>query len=101
MSQNLSSKNFTENLHTTFYVESPAERVPFELIEVAERHDSPALEQFSLIFHGAMTPVLPQRMYRLEHETLGAMDIFLVPIGPDSAGMRYEAVFNRFRNPEI
>jgi hypothetical protein len=50
-------------------------------------------EQFSLHFRGPRTPALPQRIYRLEHPQLGALDIFLVPIRSDSAGMTYEAVF--------
>jgi uncharacterized protein DUF6916 len=33
------------------------------------------------------------RIHRVEHEELGALDVFLVPIGPDQAGMCYEAVF--------
>jgi hypothetical protein len=36
---------------------------------------------------------LPQRIYRVEHGELGAMEIFLVPIGPDEVAHRYEAVF--------
>jgi hypothetical protein len=48
---------------------------------------------FSLVFRGPTTPVLPQRIYRIEHPEIGAFDLFLVPIGPDSAGMRYEAIF--------
>ena len=50
-------------------------------------------EQFSLLFHGPLRPILPQRIYHLEHAELGALDIFLVPVGPDQAGMQYEAVF--------
>ena len=50
-------------------------------------------EQFSLHFRGPRTPALPQRIYRLEHPQLGALDIFLVPIRSDSSGMTYEAVF--------
>jgi hypothetical protein len=34
-----------------------------------------------------------QRIYTVRHAELGAMEIFLVPIGPDDGGMRYEAVF--------
>ena len=49
---------------------------------------------FSLVFQGPGSPVLPQRIYRLEHPELGALDVFLVPIGHDAGGMRYEAVFN-------
>ncbi len=48
---------------------------------------------FSLVFRGPAEPVLPQRTYRFEHETLGALDLFIVPIGPDESGMQYEAVF--------
>jgi hypothetical protein len=35
----------------------------------------------------------PQRIYTVRHAGLGALAIFLVPIGPDDVGMRYEAVF--------
>jgi hypothetical protein len=48
---------------------------------------------FSLIFRGPTAPVLPQRIYRLESASLGTLEIFLVPIGPDAAGLRYEAIF--------
>jgi hypothetical protein len=44
---------------------------------------------FSLVFQGDPEPTLPQRIYRVEHPQLGALDIFLVPIAPG----RYEAVF--------
>jgi hypothetical protein len=36
---------------------------------------------------------LEQRIYAVHHPALGAFDLFLVPIGPDGEGMRYEAVF--------
>ena len=50
---------------------------------------------FSLIFHGPMQPVMPQRIYAFTHEKIGKFEMFIVPIGPDSSGnMRYEAVFN-------
>ncbi len=51
-------------------------------------------EPFSLIFLGPMTTVLPQKTYLVEHEKMGAMEIFLVPIGPNGNGMQYQAVFN-------
>ena len=51
-------------------------------------------EPFSIVFRGPRAVVLPQRIYRLEHDTLGTLEIFLVPIGPDETGMRYEAIFN-------
>ena len=48
---------------------------------------------FSLVFRGPADPVLAQRIYRLEHAGLGTLEIFLVPVGRDAAGTRYEAVF--------
>jgi hypothetical protein len=48
---------------------------------------------FSLVFRGPRDVLLPQRTYRIEHEAIGAFDLFLVPIGPDGEGMRYEAIF--------
>jgi hypothetical protein len=49
---------------------------------------------FSLVFRSPPGGPLPQRIYRLQHEELGALDLFLVPIGPDADGMCYEAVFS-------
>jgi hypothetical protein len=68
---------------------------PFEvqLIEVTEADAGPARRQFSLVFRGGPSPPLPQRIYRVEHEALGTLDIFLVPLGPDEVGQRYEAIF--------
>lgn len=60
-----------------------------KLGQVAEERRDP----FSLLFRGSLAPVLPQCIYRLEHPRLGPLDIFLVPVGPDHTGMRYEAIF--------
>jgi hypothetical protein len=61
-----------------------------ELIEVGEIPREPGgRAPFSLVFQGGPTPPVPQRIHRVEHPTLGALEVFLVPIGPD----RYEAVF--------
>jgi hypothetical protein len=76
-----------------------AESLEFELTEANSTGGqaataSGARQPFSLIFRGPRQPVLPQRIYDLEHDELNAMSIFLVPIGPDEVGMRYEAVFS-------
>ena len=55
----------------------------------AEGHRTP----FSIVFRSASNAILPQRIYQLEHAGLGSFEPFLVPIGPDAVGMRYEAVF--------
>ena len=48
---------------------------------------------FSLEFLGPPEPILPQGTYAFEHDTLGAFELFVVPIGRDERGTRYEAVF--------
>jgi uncharacterized protein DUF6916 len=61
-----------------------------ELVEVAEVLREPGgRAPFSLVFQGGPDPPLPQAIYRVEHDELGALEIFLVPIAAD----RYEAVF--------
>ena len=50
-------------------------------------------QAFSLVFRAPREAQLAQRTYRMEHDAIGAFDLFLVPIGADGDGMRYEAVF--------
>ena len=57
--------------------------------------DDPARRRpFALIFRGPAGSRLPQRLYRLTHDQLGQLELFLVPIQPDQQGARYEAIFN-------
>jgi len=48
---------------------------------------------FSLLFvcDGKTEPV--QGMFRLEHEKIGGLEVFLVPVGQDERGLLLEAVF--------
>jgi hypothetical protein len=84
--------DFEPRVHERFRVVSDgAEPFEVELIEVVEIPREPGgRAPFSLVFQGGPDPPLPQRIYRVEHERLGALEIFLVPIAPD----RYEAVFS-------
>ena len=67
-----------------------AEPFEVELADVTEIAREPGgRAPFSLVFQGGPDPPLPQRIYRVENERLGAIEIFLVP----SAADRYEAVF--------
>src|SRR4051812_4120772 len=61
-----------------------------ELVKVTEVPREPGgREPFSVVFQGGPSPPLPQRIYRVEQQQLGPLEIFLVPI----AAYRYEAVF--------
>lgn len=56
-----------------------------------------AREPFSLVFQrpagSHSSVVLPQAIYAVTHPEIGAFELFLVPLGPDVDGMRYEAAF--------
>jgi len=67
-----------------------AEAFEVELLEVTEIPREPGgRAPFSLVFKGGPNPPLEQRIYRVEHDGLGELDLFLVPIAVD----RYEAIF--------
>lgn len=97
MLQDLTPASFEAHLGTPFRVhyggESPLEVVLYE-VKRHERHPGPRAEPFSAFFRGPRNSILPQRIYRVEHDRLGTLEIFLVPVGPDGQGMGYEAVFN-------
>jgi len=93
MSEGLHSFDFQPHLHTTFRIAVP---IPVEL-QLAEMEDTSnaAIEQFSLIFTGPPSVPLEQGTYTLLHPILGQQEIFLVPLGPQGALLRYQAVFSR------
>ena len=74
--------------------------LPVELVEATESTepggkgpDGQTRNQFSLVFRGPTSPHLPQGTYLLTHAELGELALFLVPIGAESDGIRYEAAF--------
>ncbi len=89
---------FEECRGTTFRVDVGADAAAdFELVEVrALRPDAskPNGRPFSLLFHGPADPVLPQKIYQMEHERLGALALFVVPVGRDATAVKYETIFN-------
>ncbi len=98
MLERLTLNDFFERVGEEFRVADRDAPVALVLVETTDlsRADAPGPRRspFSLIFRGPFQPVLPQRIWPLEHAALGRLEVFLVPIGPDGAGMRYEAVFN-------
>jgi hypothetical protein len=52
-------------------------------------------EPFAVVFHGDAAYLLPQNVWPLEHDELGLLELFVVPLGPEGEGgpMRYQAVF--------
>ena len=96
MTERLEKATFAENLNTKFLLRPDEQNViELELTKIRDIKGEPGYEQFSLLFTGPGNIYLPQRIYPLEHERMGAMSLFLVPIGRDENGFIYEAVFNR------
>jgi len=55
----------------------------------------PNRQPFQIKFRHPLGPgFLPQRIYTLRNAALGEIEIFLVPVGPDAEGFRYQALFN-------
>lgn len=101
MAASLTEKEFSQHVNTKFRAMLEAKAVDLELVEVkgyaGRPDDQQGMERFSLYFRGPAKPFLPQSTYSLEHDGMGAFDLFLVPIKPDGEGSRYEAVFNYFK----
>jgi hypothetical protein len=96
--QDLTESSFSHLLGTTcrLVVADEAPSVELEIAEVnrAGQAHGGQRTSFSVIFLGPSGRHLPQGIYRLEHEKLGRLDLFLVPIGPEPSGRhRYEAIF--------
>jgi hypothetical protein len=97
----LTYADFAGRVGETFVVAADdGDRTEIELVEATEGledggpgPDGQQRKQFSLVFRGAAGAPMPQRIRQLTHETLGELDLFLVPIGSDATGVRYEAAF--------
>ncbi len=72
---------------------------PFELalaeaISLGDALPGSVRVPFSLIFTAPSPPILAQGMRHLTHDSLGELELFLVPLQPDAGGGRYQAIFN-------
>ena len=93
MSERLTLSDFAPHVRTRFRV-SQFQGMELELSEITDTSNG-QLEQFSLIFTSMLSPWLQQGLYKLSHPCMSECELFLVPIGPDETGMRYQAVFSR------
>ena len=85
-------ETFAPWIGTSFAVAGSTE----SLVLAAVRQHAPAphgRSSFSLDFTGPAHPLLAQQTLRLEHAELGALELFVVPVGVEDEAARYEAVF--------
>lgn len=96
--QFLQIADFGGQLHQSFALSIGETSMALTLVEIQALpiHVYPGRtrDPFSLIFQSASPIVVPQAMYRLTHDGMGQMEMFLVPVGLNSGGVLYQAVFN-------
>jgi hypothetical protein len=88
---------FAACLGSTFRVCAADTAITVELIRARELRRACAergevRNPFALLFRGGPAERLPQGTYRMDHERLGAIKLFIVPVGMGSEPV-YEAVF--------
>ena len=90
--------HFRPHVGDSFAVRTSANaRYRVTLAEITERPATRGVDQFSLIFHGAPGLGLTQGTHTFSHPQLGALDLFIAPIGPtDRPRTVYQACFSRF-----
>jgi len=97
MLDGLTRESFAEHVGSIFRAQAPDRVLEFKLVEVKALATAAGEERqrrpFSLCFLGPLDVLVPQQTVPLEHAVLGRLGIFLVPIGRDPEGYRYEAVF--------
>jgi hypothetical protein len=92
-------EDFSDKVGDTFEIsEEGWPAIPLTLTEATPlnpAHGMPNVRPpFSLIFVVDASHAIPQRLYRLAHEAMGDLTIFLVPVGKDAEGLKYQATFN-------
>ena len=97
MLDQLQCADFQSHQNETFEVKAGDQTFSLQLIDASPFRET-LLEgetrcPFSVVFRGPKEPILWQAIYPLHHGKMGDLELFLVPLGPDAEGMRYEAVF--------
>lgn len=100
MLENFTIQTFSDHVGSTFGIHpDDAGKIDVELISAtglgggSGEEPSGQKQPFSIVFRGPGDVLLPQGIYRMEHEEIGSFELFIVPIGPGEKGLRYEAIF--------
>lgn len=90
-----SIETFRPVLDSVFLLQRSGAPLALTLVEVSALTTSPHAPRpgFLLRFLSAEPGNEGQGLFRLEHATLGTLELFLVPAGPAQGRMRYDAVF--------
>ena len=105
MFKTLKFSDFSPTIGSSFQVRTePDISLELELLEAVELNASTLnastesskthSQSFSLLFKGPNEIRLPQQVCPMSHSDLGELSLFLVPVGLEADGIRYEAIFN-------
>jgi hypothetical protein len=90
----LTAATFEPHIGSAFATGDAPAQIELVLESVTRLGDRPGgREPFSLLFRGPPQPALAQAIHRLEHASLGVLEIFVVPLAPAGDASRYEAIF--------
>lgn len=93
----IKADDFKTCLNQPIDVHFPDSTVPSVLTRITELNSYSPLERGAFSIEMQTTGDMacrPQGIYRINHPVIKDLDVFLVPIGKDSKGMKYEAVFS-------
>ena len=102
MSEMQTEAEFAKHVNTKFRIKAETPQ-PLELTLISvtpkrvEAHEQAGMERFSAVFMGPLESFLPQQTYSVSHPEVGEFDIFLVALGQEAEGFRYEAVYNYYK----
>ena len=88
---------FSQLLDEEFGVYLGDRVLPATLLEVAPLTGSSSSRErqaWSMVFQFPPGHLYDQGTYEFEHASTGRLAIFIVPIGQDEKGVRYQAIFN-------
>ena len=101
MSAPYSHARFAQQLDTIFRLPTAGGPLLLELIEVSAQRANGPFDTFSIVLRGPAAHYIPQASYCFEHDALGDIDLFIVPIRQDAQSLYYEAAFNITHNEAI
>jgi hypothetical protein len=96
MLDKLRKEDFEPLIGQKLKVSAGASSTQLEVADAASlKSPSPrATPPFRVILRSRENWRVPQGMFLIQHPTLGQLEMFAVPVGPDGQGLCYEILFN-------
>lgn len=97
MPDEITHEMFLDHVAKTFRVHCGEEVLDVELTEV-DVGEAPSVEglrqPFTLIFRGPKERILREGLYKVDHEDVGAFELYVIPIITVGDRQDYQVIFN-------